>query len=104
MRVLRQLIVVFQGMRLHRPVACLHVRRQAQGDRRRLLAFLAAAFQSQAHGIGVRHVAGEGLADGGVEFARPILLQQADQGGGNGAEIVAALGGADQQDLAGRRA
>jgi hypothetical protein len=70
-------------MRLHGAVARLHMRRQEQGDRRRLLAFLAAAFQSQTHGVGVRHIAVNGVADGGVELARPILLQQADQGGGD---------------------
>jgi hypothetical protein len=35
------------------------------------------------------------------ELARAVALQQPQQGDGDAAEVIAALGGADQQDLTG---
>src|SRR6516162_4773976 len=64
---------------------------------------MAAAFERQAHGVGMRHVTVESLADGGLELAGAVPVEQADQQSGDGAEVVAALGGPDQQGLAGRR-
>src|SRR5277367_5031083 len=54
-------------------------------------------------GVGMRHTTLERLADGGIELARTIALQQLDQGHGDAAEVIAALGGADEQGSAGRR-
>src|SRR5215472_12904586 len=51
----------------------------------------------------MRHIALERFGDGGFEFGGTVALQEAHQGGGDGAEIVAALGGAHEQDLARRR-
>jgi hypothetical protein len=39
----------------------------------------------------------------GVKFGGAIAVEQPQQGAGDGSEIVAALGGAQQQDLACRR-
>ena len=89
-------------MRFDDGVARLQVGRQRQGDWRCLLAVMAAAFERQAHGVGMRHIAVESVADGGLELAAPYG-RAGGSGGGDGAEVVAALGGADQQGLAGRR-
>ena len=76
---------------------------QSDGDRRCLLAQFAAVFECEPHRIGMRHAARERLADGGVKLGGAVTLQQPQQGGRDGAEIVAALGGAQEQGLACRR-
>ena len=66
--------------------------RAAQRDRRRQALRLAGALQCQAHGVGVRHVALERLGDGRLQRGGAIALEQAQQRGGDRAEVVAALG------------
>ena len=51
-------------MRPHRRVTRLHVGGQHDGDRRRVTALLAPAFEREAHGVGMRHIARERLEDG----------------------------------------
>jgi hypothetical protein len=89
-------------MRCNGSVARLDVRRQVEGDGRRLLALLAVVIECQAHRVGVRHAALQRLTDRGLEFGGAIAVEQAQQGRGDGAEIVAAGGGAQQQGLARR--
>ena len=84
-------------------IARLDVGGQIDGDGGQLLALLATLLERQAHRIGVRHAARERLADGGLELAGAVALEQPQQGGGDGAEIVAARGGAAEQTLARRR-
>ncbi len=103
MRRLRQLVVGVEVMGPHGGIACPDMVGQDEVDWRRLSALFAAALEGQAHGVGVRHVALQGVEDGRLKFARAVMLEQPDQGGGDGAEIVAALGGADEQGLARRR-
>ena len=67
------------------------------------MALLAAALERYTHRVGMRHAALERLADRGIELCGPIALEQPKQGGGDRSEIVAALGGAQQQSLARRR-
>ena len=62
---------------------------------------LALALERQAHGVGVRHIALQRLEDGGLQLGGAVALEQPQQGGGDGAEIGAAFGGADEQGLAG---
>ena len=90
-------------MRLHSLVARADMRRQGDGDRRGLAAFVAAAFKCQTNRIGMRHIAVECLDDGGVELARPIAFQQLDQRRGDVAQVIAALGGGGEQAAAGWR-
>jgi hypothetical protein len=97
----RQLVVGLEGMRPHRLVAGLDMRRQGEGDRWRLLAVVAAAFEGQANRVGMRHTPLEHLVDGSIELAGAIALQWPEQGGGDAAKVIAALGGADQQGPAG---
>src|ERR1700733_993967 len=89
-------------MWLHRRVARLQMRRQRDADRRWLTALLAPPSESQTHGVRMRHIPLQRLEDGGLHLGSAGLRQQAHQGGGDGAEIAAAFGGADQQGLAGR--
>src|ERR1700722_20320889 len=98
-----ELIVGFEGMWLHRGVACLQMRRQFDADRRWLAALLAPPRQGQAHGVRMWHPPLQRLEDGSLHFRGAGLRQQAHQGGGDGAEIGAAFGGADQQGLTGGR-
>ena len=88
-------------MRLHRGVARLQMRRQRDADRRWLAALLAPPRQGQAHGVRMRHATLQRLEDGGLHLGGAGLRQQTHQRGGDGAEIGAAFGGADQQGLAG---
>src|SRR6516164_2362734 len=98
-----QLVIAVEGMRPYRRILCPHVIGQVGDDGRKLLVLLATALESQAHGVGMGHIALEGFGDSGFEFGCAVACQQAHQGGGDGAEVVAALSGAHQQDLAGRR-
>jgi hypothetical protein len=90
-------------MRLHQRVTRSQMRRQLDADRRWLAALLAPPRQGQAHGVRMRHPTLQRLEDGGLHFDGAGLRQQAHQGGGDGAEIGAAFGGADQQGLTGGR-
>jgi hypothetical protein len=45
----------------------------------------------------------ETFANGGVKLGGAVTLQQPQEGGGDGSEIVAALGGVQEQGLAFRR-
>ena len=101
MVVILQCVVGVEGMRSHGGVARLHMGRQRHGDRRGLLAVLAASLQREPHGIWVWHVAIERRQDGGLQLGCPVALQQPHQSGRDGAEIGAARGGANQQSLAG---
>ena len=87
-------------MRLHRHIAGAHVRGQDDGDRRCQPASLAATFERQADGVRVRHVACQGLADCGLQLGGAVSFEQPQQRRGDGAEIAAPFGGADQQELA----
>ena|SRR6516164_10448202 len=84
-------------------VAGLDVCRQIDGDGWRQLALFAAILERQTHGVGMRDATRERLADGGLELGGPIAVQQPQQRGGDGAEIVAALAGALEQGDARRR-
>ena len=87
-------------MRLHGHVAGPHVRGQYDGDGRCQAAPFAAALERQTHGIGMRHVACQGLADSGLQLGGAVTFKQPQQRRDDGAEIAAPLGGADQQGLA----
>src|SRR6516162_8823417 len=52
-----ELVIGFEAVRMHRSVAGLDMGRQVDGDGRRLVALLAAVFERQAYGVGVRHAA-----------------------------------------------
>jgi methanogenic corrinoid protein MtbC1 len=69
---LRQLIVGFEAMRFDGGVARPQMGRQGRGDRRCLLAVVAAAFEGQAHGVGMRHVAVESVADSDLDLAGAV--------------------------------
>ncbi len=90
-------------MRAHRRIAGLHRGGQFDDDRRRLAARLAPALQGQTHGIGVRHVARERLADRRPQIGGAVAVEQPGQADGDGAQFGAALGGAQPQVAAGRR-
>ena len=49
--------------------------------------------RDEAGDVGVRDAALEGLADGRLELGGAVLVEQAQKGGDDGAEIVAAQGG-----------
>jgi hypothetical protein len=62
---------------------------------------LALAIEREAHGVGVRHVALQRLADGGLQGGGAMAVEQLQQRRGDAAERRAAFGGAAQQVLAG---
>ena len=62
---------------------------------------LALALKREAHGVGVRHIAHQRLEDGILQRRSAVAFEQPRQGGGDGAEIGAAFGGAHEQGLAG---
>src|SRR5450631_2894779 len=84
-----ELVVSFEPMRCDEGVAGLDVRRQVEGYGRGLLALLAMVIECQAHRIGVRHAALQRLTDCGLEIGGAVAVEQAQQGRGDGAEIVA---------------
>lgn len=90
-------------MGAHGDIQCSDMLRQVHRDGRRPLALIAAPFQREADGVGVRDAAAERLGDGGLQFGGAIAVQQPDQGGRDGGEGVAALGGLLEQALAGWR-
>src|SRR5215471_19500493 len=98
-----ELVIGFETVRSHGGVASFDMGRQVDGNGRRLVALLAAVFERQAYGVGVRYAAVERLPDGGIEFGGAIAVEQPQQGRRDSTEIVAALGGAQQQGLACRR-
>src|SRR5262245_16502515 len=83
----------------HGAILGLDVLGQGHGDGGRLLALFAPALEDEAHGIGVRHVALEGLENRGLELCGAVAGQELHQGRGDAAEIAAALGGANEQTL-----
>ena len=89
-------------MRPHDLVARADMLGQDKGDRRWLLAVVTLSLECETHRVGMRHVTVERLEDGGVELGGSITFQQPRQRAGDVAEVVAALGGAEQQGLAGR--
>jgi len=64
-------------MRLHRRIARDDMCRQGDGDRRSLSTLFAAALQRQLHGVGMRHIAIERIADAGLQISGAVALQQA---------------------------
>ena len=89
-------------MGLHGGIAARDMRGQHQNHGSRLASGLAGALQCQTHGVRVRDTPIERFQDGGLHRCGVVALQQAQQGGGDRAEVVAALGSALQQGLAGR--
>ena len=71
--------------------------RQGQGHGRRLTALLPAPCQAGADGVGMRHPLGQGLRDGGIELGSAEAVEQTQQTGGEGAQVLPALGGGGQQ-------
>ena len=71
--------------------------RQVDGDRRRQVALLPAALEALADGLGMGHVAVERLYDGGLELGGAVSVEETDQGGRDGAEVVAAIPGCDEE-------
>src|SRR6202163_2270724 len=98
-----ELVIEFEPGRSDRNVARLDMLRQIDGDGRQLLAIVATPFEGEADGAWVRHVAVERLNDCGLQLDGAVAIQEPQHGAGDGPEIVAALGGADQQGLAGGR-
>ena len=98
-----ELVIEFEPGRSNRNVACLDMLGQIDGDGRRLLAIMATSFKCEADGTWVWHVAVERLDDGDLQLGSAVAIQEPQHGAGDGPEIAAALGGADQQDLAGGR-
>ena len=90
-------------MGLHGGIARPDMVGEYEGDRRRLPAVFAAAFQRQAHGVGMGCMAIEGLEDRGLKLVRAIMIKPPDQRSGDGAEVMAALGDTGEQGLARRR-
>jgi hypothetical protein len=84
-------------MRPHMSITGLDVIRQLDGDGWRFISPLAAAFDRQAYGVGVRYTALERFPDRGVELGGAIVIEQPQQLGGDGTEIVTARGRALQQ-------
>ena len=89
-------------MRPYRRITRLHRGGQFDSDRRQLAALLATAFQGKADCVRMRHAAVERFADGDLQLCRAITIEQPRQACGDGAEVGAALGGAQQQVLARR--
>ena len=89
-------------MRPHRRVTRLHMGGQHDGDLRRVTALLAPTFEGETHGVRMRHIALERLEDGELQIGGGGALEQPHQCSGDGTEIGAAFGGADQQGMAGR--
>ena len=56
-----------------------------------------------ADGIVVRHALGQSVDDGCLQLGGAVTVEQIGQGRGDGADVVAALGGAHQQIAASRR-
>ena len=72
------------------------------GDGGCLAALLTAAFEGEAHGVRVRHIAGQRLGDGGLQFGRAVAVEQPLQTDSDGTEVGATLSSADQQVRGGR--
>ena len=61
---LLELIIGFQGVRLHWRIARLNMRWQHECNGRGVAALLAPTFEDEAYGIGMRRVAHQRLQDG----------------------------------------
>ena len=70
------------------------------GDGGCLAALLAAAFEGEAHGVRVRHIAGQRLGDGGLQFGRAVAVEQPLQTDSDGTEVGATLSSADSDVIA----
>ena len=90
-------------MRPHRGIAVAHMLGQHDSDGRGLAVLLAPTLKGEAHGIGVGHTALQRIENGGLQISGAVAVEQPRQGGGDGAEIAVALGGAHEQGLAGGR-
>lgn len=88
-------------MRLHWRISGLHMGWHDDGDGWFLATLQAAPFEGQAHRIRMRHIAGERVENGGLQFGSIAALEQAEQSGRDGAEIGTAFGGTSEQYLAG---
>ena len=89
-------------MRSHWRIARLNMRRQHERNGRDIAVLFARAFEGEAHRVGVRHVAHQGLENGVLQCSGTVTFKQAQQTNGDGAEIGATLGGSHEQGLAGR--
>src|SRR6266853_1265208 len=98
-----ELIIEFEPGRSDGNVARLDMVGQIGGDGRQLLALMAPPLKGEADGAWVRHVAIDRLDDGSLQLGGAVAIQEPQHGAGDGPEIAAALGGADQQGLAGGR-
>src|SRR5215468_7207553 len=96
---LLEFVVGVESVRSHGSVPDPDVFGQGRGDGGWLLALFAPALEDEAHGIGVRHVTGERLGDGGFELGSTVADQQLHQRCRDASEIAAALGGANEQSL-----
>src|SRR5579864_4990135 len=75
-----ELVVGCELVRLDGDVTGLDVLGQIDGDGRWLVALLATALERQTHGVGVRHVVRERLADRGLELDGAVTVEQPQQG------------------------
>jgi hypothetical protein len=73
-------------------VSDLRVVGQGDGDGRWCALFVAAPFEDESDGVGMRTVVGHGFGDGGFEFVGAVGVEEAEQGRRAGAEVGAALG------------
>jgi hypothetical protein len=89
-----QLVVVIELMGGDQPVAHSLIRRQV--DRQRW-GLLTAALQGQAHRVGMGHVTAKGLGDSCRKLGGAVAIEQAQQGGGDGTEVIAPFGGSAEQ-------
>ena len=83
-----------------RDVAQARILGQVDGDGRGLISGLAPPGQAQAHRVGVGDAALQGLADGRLELGGAVLVEEAQQGGDDGAQMATAFGGVGEQALA----
>ena len=97
----RELVIGVEAVRLHGAITVFDMVGQTHSHRRGRAALLASALQRQAHGIGVRHTALDRIAHRRLEFSAAIAIEQAQQRGSDGAQILATLSGTDEQLPAG---
>lgn len=92
---------IVEAMGLHSAIAVFDMVGQTHGHRRGCATLLALALQREAHGIGVRHAAPECFAHRCLELGAAIAIKQAQQRGGDAAQVLAAPGRTDEQLPAG---
>lgn len=99
------MVVGVQAMGGDDGIALAQVLGQVHGARRGQAALLAQALQGEGDGVGVRHAAREGLAQGGVEILGAVACMQPVERGGDGAQVVAVgSGGGEELGRGGQRA